>query len=64
MPTIYAALVMVGTIRFAHLTDCVRRDDSSCLARPNPAFFTSEPFPLRPKTLYGAPRFAFGEMNS
>jgi hypothetical protein len=38
------------------------RDDSNCLARPRPRFFVVELFPLRPKTLYGAPRFALGEI--
>src|SRR5687768_12400158 len=35
---------------------CVRRDDIGCLARPRPPshFFTPSPFPLGPKTLYGA----------
>lgn len=29
----------------------------------NPYFFLSVPFPLRAKTLYGAPRFARGEVQ-
>ena len=39
-------------------------DDGTCRESQPPLFFTLMPFPLRRKTLYGAPRFALGEMNS
>jgi hypothetical protein len=57
--TLYAAGVMVGTLP----PSLVELRRTSRFVRPPGLIFRPEPFPLRRKTLYGALRFAFGEIE-